>query len=89
MKPKSIEEKAERFFSLGYEYDGDWNRINDTLAALDGLTQERAVALLKQALTGSDARRRVSVLNGDKHPVSATPSSIAVRDAWKTTRQFR
>jgi len=89
MKPKSIEEKAERFFSLGYEYDGDWNRINDTLAALDGLSQEKAVSLLKAALTSPEVRRRVSVLNGDKHPASATPASFSSRDAWKATRQFR
>lgn len=88
-KPKSISEKAALFFANAFNYDGDWDRREATLAALNGLTKEQAVAFLTAALDPEKSRRRTILLHSDKHvPAAPITPTFTDRNAWKTSRQF-
>jgi secreted Zn-dependent insulinase-like peptidase len=88
-KPKSIAEKAELFFEYGYTYGGEWDRRESALAALDTLTREQAVTLLKTALGTESARRRSVLLYTKAHPLAETVTpSFTELDTWKATRKY-
>jgi insulysin len=87
-KPKSIAEKAGRMFTLAYDYDGEWDRRAETLAALDTLTQEDAVALLAAVLDPAQGRRLIVLLAGENHVASEATPTFTDRDAWKATRHY-
>jgi insulysin len=88
-KPKSIREKAEIFFGRAYLYDGEWNRQPASLAALEALTQDQAVAVLTAALAPETSRQRTILLFSKNHKLTeeAKPTFTS-RDSWKPTRQF-
>ena len=89
-KTKSIREKAELFFAEAYEFNGDWSRRQDALAALDTLTREKAVALLTAAFSPDSARRRTVLLyTKAKPPATELKPMFAEREAWKSTRRFQ
>ncbi len=89
-KTKSIREKAELFFAEAYEFNGDWSRRQDALAALDTLTREKAVALLTMALAPETARRRTVLLyTKAKPPATELKPMFAEREAWKSTRRYQ
>ncbi|HRE84603.1 MAG TPA: insulinase family protein, partial [Opitutaceae bacterium] len=67
-KPKSIASKAEHFFVSAFTFDGEWDRREAVLKALDTLTQEKAVALLNATLGTETARRRTVLLHSKDHP---------------------
>ena len=89
-KPKSMADKAEQFFASAFTFEGEWERRQTTLDALERLTREQAVALLSSALEPGSARQRTLLLASKKHPGGdeARPS-FADRNAWKATRQYR
>ncbi len=88
-KPKGIREKAEIFFGRAYTHDGEWDRQPASLAALDALTKDQALAVLNAALAADAGRRRTILLNSKSHKATeeAKPAFTA-RDAWKRTQQF-
>jgi insulysin len=88
-KPKSIAEKADRMFSAGFNYDGDWQRRDATLAALDRVTKEDAVAMFRAALDPATARAIVVLLSSDNHAASEAEPSFAKREPWKAQRVYR
>jgi secreted Zn-dependent insulinase-like peptidase len=88
-KPKSIAAKASVMFDEAYLFDGEWNRRQAALAALDGLTREKVVALLSGALAPETARRRIVLLHTKAHPLAdVVKPTFADRDAWKASRKF-
>ncbi len=90
-KPKSMGDKAAQFFSNAFVYDGEWDRRQSALAALDRLTKEQAVALLTAALAPETSRRRTILLHSSKHSPAATEAEAPAftdRQAWKATRKF-
>lgn len=88
-KPKGIGDKAEIFFGRAFTYDGDWDRQPASLAALDALTKEQAVALLRDALSPEKSRRRTILLSGEKHqPKEAIKPTFAERNTWKTSQRY-
>ncbi|PAW65926.1 MAG: hypothetical protein B9S34_09340 [Opitutia bacterium Tous-C1TDCM] len=88
-KTKNIRDKAEAFFARAYTYDGDWNRQPETLSALDALTKEQTLAVLKAALDPQAARRRTVLLAAKNHTVTdPAPPTFTDRAAWKATRTF-
>jgi secreted Zn-dependent insulinase-like peptidase len=87
-KPKSIAEKAARMFSYGYNYDADWDRRAATLAALDALTKEDAVALFRRALDPAQAQSIVVLLASGDHPASTAEASYTHREDWKAERDY-
>ena len=89
-KPKSINEKAEILFANAYLYDHDWDRRQASLAALDTLTREQAVAFLTSALAPATARQRTVLLyTKAKPPAEAQQSAFSDRGAWKSTRRYQ
>jgi insulysin len=88
-KDKSIAERASRLFRLAYEQKADWGRRAATLAALDGLTRDRAAALLGTALAPQTAQS-LSFLGFGRDHRPASPSAVSFSDAqaWKKGRRF-
>lgn len=88
-KPKSMSDKAALFFANAFVYDGEWDRRQSALAALDRLTKEQAAALLTTALSPDTSRRRTILLNSSKHvPTAADAPTFTDRTAWKAARKF-
>jgi secreted Zn-dependent insulinase-like peptidase len=89
-KPKTIREKAEIFFTRGFTYERDWNRQSESLAALDALTKEQALAFLKTALSPATARTRTVLLVSKNHtPTEELKPAFTDRAAWKATREYK
>ena len=89
-KPKSIVEKAGQMSANAFLYDGDWERRPATLAALDTLTRDQAVAFLRAALAPETSRQRTVLLHSRSHPpAQATLPAFSDRAAWKSTRHFQ
>lgn len=88
-KPKSIAEKAQRMHSYAFNYDEDWERRAEVLAALDELTQADAAVLLRNALDPAQARRIVILLSSGDHAASEAEPSFTDRDVWKAGRKYR
>jgi insulysin len=89
-RPKSIAEKADEFFEAAYLFGSDWERRQAALAALDGLTREKAAALLASVLAPESARRRSVLLYTKAHPMKdVVQPTIGDRGAWLTTRRFQ
>ncbi|MBL9187590.1 MAG: insulinase family protein [Opitutaceae bacterium] len=89
-KPKSIRDKAEIFFGRAYNYGGEWDRQQASLAALAALTKQQAVDLLTQALAPETARRRTILLGSKTHPLdSMTKPAFSERELWKPSRQYQ
>jgi insulysin len=88
-KPKGIAERAELFFTRAFTHDGEWDRQQASLAALDKLTKEDALAFLTTALMPDGARRRTVLLSSKAHqPAEEIRAAFAERDAWKTSRRY-
>ena len=88
-KPKSIGDKAGQFFTDAFVNDGEWDRRQAALKALDALTKEQAVALLTSALAPDRARSRTILLHSSNHPPATAPApAFTERHAWKATRKF-
>jgi insulysin len=88
-KPKSIRDKAEMFFGRAFTFGGDWDRQQASLAALDTLTKEQALAVLQTALAPETARRRTILLASKNHPLTEdVKPSFASRDQWKAGRKY-
>jgi insulysin len=89
-KPKGIADKAALFFVSAFTYDGEWNRRQAAVKALETLTKAEAAAVLDHALSPDTARRRAVLLHSKEHPPTTpiTPT-FTDRNAWKATRQFK
>ncbi|AOS43658.1 Protease 3 precursor [Lacunisphaera limnophila] len=89
-KDKAIADRAKRLFALGYDRAGDWNRREETLAALDRLTKARTGEILDHALGLSTRQMRTYLGFARQHEAKApqTPT-YTDRPAWKQTRQFK
>lgn len=88
-KPKSIREKSEIFFARAFTFDGDWNRQQDALTALDRMTKEQAAGLFERVLGPGTARQRTILLASRQHPMKEEPMpSFQERDAWKKARTY-
>jgi insulysin len=89
-KPKSIAQKAMRLFDAAYVYEREWDRRESSLAALETLKRDEAVALLSAALAPEQARRRVVMLQTKEHPMAdVVKPTYADREAWKSGRKYQ
>jgi insulysin len=89
-RDKSIAERAMRLFGLAYDKRGDWDRTAATVAALDGLTQARAVEILRQALAPATRQLRSFLGSARQHPAgTASGLSAAEWAAWKQRQTYR
>jgi insulysin len=89
-KSKTIREKAEIFFGRAFLYDGEWDRQQSALAALEKLTKEDALAYLRAAFDPATARRRTVLLAGKNHQSAPLPTpTFTDREAWQARRKFQ
>lgn len=88
-KPKSIAEKADRMFSLGYDYHADWDRTRDTLAALDDLTQEKAAKLFAAAIDPELGRSIKTIVASQAHEASQAAPTFSDRETWKKIQTYQ
>lgn len=89
-KPKSIGDKAEIMFASAFEFDGEWDRRQAALLALENLTKDQAIALLTQTLSGGQQMRRTVMVHAEKHAEgNNTPPTFTDRAKWKAARTFK
>ncbi len=88
-KDRSVAERAGRLFGLAYERDADWGRDEATLAALDVLTKQRAVAIFEASLAPKTARTRSFLGFARDHKPQSTPA-VSFTDArrWKLQQHY-
>lgn len=88
-KPKSIAEKADKLFVLGYDFDGEWNRTQDVLAALDHLDQAAVAERFATIVDPANSALMLTLLNSANHDASEDPASFTDREAWKANQSYR
>lgn len=88
-KPKSIAEKADRLFALGYDYEGEWDRRQATLAALDALTPADTAALFARVIDREAAAAAIVLLDSPEHTASTARPSFDDRETWKKKQNYR
>jgi insulysin len=86
---KTIAERAGRLFRLAYDYNGDWSRKEDTVAALLQIDRDRVLAILTEMLDPAKVRKR-TFLGFAKQHTPATPPKTSFTDtyAWKKGRKY-
>jgi insulysin len=88
-KPKTIGDKAAYFFELAFLYDGEWDRREATIKALDSLTRQQAADFLATAVARETARQRTIMLYTKEHPPQkAVTPAFTERGEWKRNRKF-
>ena len=88
-KPKSIADKAGILFARAYDHEGDFDREQTILRAIDSLTYDHALKLLKGMFHIETRRQRTFLLfakeHSSKEPLSSSFDDLA---KWKANRQF-
>ncbi|MFI5356125.1 MAG: insulinase family protein [Opitutales bacterium] len=88
-KDKTIAERAARLFDLAYNHDADWTRRNETLAALDHLTKQRAAEILRRALDPATREMGTYLGFARQHEAKAPPATTFTdRGAWKHAQKY-
>jgi insulysin len=86
---KTIAERAGRLFRLAYDYNGDWSRREDTIAALLTINRERLLSLLAETLDPAKQRKRTFLGFAKQHtPASPPKTSYTDPFTWKKTRKY-
>ena len=90
-KEKTIAEKAAVLNTLAFTHHGDFARKQETIAALEALTQQEVLAALTAALATETGRSRTVLGFAKEHEMkpTLTQASITDVDAWKKTRSYR
>ncbi|NLD39445.1 MAG: hypothetical protein GX654_21535 [Desulfatiglans sp.] len=88
-KPKSIMEKAMLFDRLTFEYNKDFNRKDEDLNALDGLTKAQVLKILSESINPATRKTVDILLFARQHTIKPeTKASIEVIDKFKIGREF-
>ena len=90
VKPKTIAEKAGRFFALAYDHGANWSRVEESLAVLETLSREDIIALM-ESVNDPDQHRYQLVLLFARQQAELAAQTEALEDmnAWKTQQAFR
>jgi insulysin len=89
-KSKTISEKAGKLNTQAFTFDGDFDRDQKSIDALQALTKEEVGSILKTML--SEETRRMQTTLGYARDHEATlglKSSFENIDTWKKTRQYK
>ncbi len=89
-KPTSIAEQAGRYFTAAFEHEGNFNRDDMLIEAVEDLTKEKALEVLEKMLH-EDSRQRATVLFYAKEHAKElqTASVINNVNSWKRSRNFQ
>lgn len=90
-KEKTIAQKAATFNTLAFTHEGDFARKQETITALEALTQKEVLAALTAALAAETSRSRTILGFAQEHemPDAMTEKSIVDVPAWKKTQIYR
>jgi insulysin len=89
-KDKSIAARAGRFNTEAFEFDGDFERNNDALKALEGLTKDQVGAFLKTVLSMETRRMRTTLAYAKEHKaVREVKPSFENLSEWKKSREYK
>ncbi len=89
-KDKSIAERANRYFDLAFNEDGDWNRTADTMAALEQIGRD-TLRLMLQALSNGEMPTFTTLVMAEQHTQALENVQPSFGDvgAWKEARRYR
>ena len=89
-KAKSIGEKAGKFNTLAFDFDGDFERDRKTLVELESITQEEVTAFLDRTLDVQTRRMRTTLAFAKEHQAARTlEDSFEDLGKWKDSRIYR
>mgnify|MGYP001321066242 CR=1 FL=1 len=88
-KPTSIAEKAGRYYSMAFDYNGNFERDNQLIQAVENLTKEEAIEVLSNVL-GEETRQRAQVLLYAKEHEKGKNTVSTFNDIiqWKNSRNY-
>jgi insulysin len=88
-KPKSIEENRILFQSLAFDYDQDFDRLQNNLDALEGLTRAQVARLLSNVVNPETRKITDILLFAKQHSImNDTKVTIDSIDSFKKGREF-
>lgn len=85
-KSKSVSEKAQKFYTLAFEKEGDFLYSEKLIQAIQKTTLDTVVKLFRKTVDSKSRRRVTILLNAQQHPSDETPASIQDINAFH--RQF-
>ena len=89
-KPTSISEKADKYFTLAYDYKGNFNRDEQLISSVQELTKEETINVLSRALDEKSLERATILLYAKEHSVGKnTKSTFENINRWKNTRKYQ
>lgn len=89
-KDKTIMEKASRFFRLAYDHGANWNRREESLAALEALTMEDVVQFLEAAIDPETSQSQLILLFArQEEELANATDAVSDLDAWKAGQAYR
>ncbi|MEK7486824.1 MAG: insulinase family protein, partial [Planctomycetota bacterium] len=75
-KPKSISEKAQKFYGFTFDKEGDFLYAQKLIEAIRKTTPEEVAKLFRKTLDAKSRRRVTILLNAQQHSVDETKASI-------------
>ena len=89
-KPTSISEQAGKYYTLAFDYNGNFNRNEELIQAVDNLTKEKSVEVLSKVLLKETLERATVLLYAKEHEVGEdVKSSFDSINQWKNSRDYQ
>ena len=90
VKSKSIGEKASGFFEMIYDLDLDFDRREESLAALKSVTKEQVAAIFAKALDPETASERLVLAFSRDYEIPADAEETPIEDVatWKSAQDY-
>ena len=89
-KPTSIEEQAGKYYTMAFDYNGNFNRNEELIQAVENLTREKSVEVLAKVLANETLERATVLLYAKEHNVGENiKSSFDSINQWKNTRKYQ
>ena len=89
-KPTSIAEQADRYYLMAFDYNGNFERNDQLIQAVENLTKEEAIEVLANVL-GEETRQRAQVLLYAKEHEKGKNTVSTFNDIiqWKKSRNYQ
>ena len=88
--PTSIAEQAGKYYTLAFDYNGNFNRNEELIQAVETLPREQSVEVLAKVLANEPLERATILLYAKEHNVGENvKSSFDSINQWKDTRKYQ
>ena len=89
-KPTSIAEQAGKYYTLAFDYNGNFDRNEELIQAVENLTKDKSVEVLSKVLANETLERATVLLYAKEHEVGENiKSSFDSIKQWKNTRKYQ